>query len=584
MIDRTYPRVIRALVALALLTQLTACLEPPSAVLSVSPRLLALSASTPGGLFVQNDGEAGSTLRFEASAEAAWLSIEPSAGVIEAGVTATLLVSIREGMTPRAGTTSEVTVSSNAGEMTVRVGVRRATGDSVCAHGLRAPGASVLTSAMARSTSIGALPPPSLPSTAAGGESLEVLVLYHEAVRYAPGTVTRAALSTEVTTAAGARLIRAGVAGQHDLVLLPGDDPETALDTLQRDPRVALVAPNVSVHRLGLVPNDPSYADQWWAWCFGVPEAWSVTTGDAASGDDDVIIAVVDDGFNVAHRDLATKLLPGFDFAEGNDDVRTSSPHGSHVAGIALASGDNGTAIAGIAYGDGIRLLPVKVFPDDVRQNGTLDTLVNGMRWAVGLPVANAPPNPNRANVVNLSLGVGSSPPATTVALFEATVAELRAQGAVVVAAAGNRGSGNGVEYPARAAGVIGVGSVDWTGLRSSFSTFGDGLDVMAPGGVAMPHVAPTCRYVLSLGASGEEGLYCQPGTSMAAPFVSGVVALLMAREPANYRSDPDAVAARLLSTALRGDGMSVVEYGAGIACPDAALGADSHCGWPGSE
>ena len=574
---------LRLVMLAASLAVLAACTDPARPVLRVTPTTLALGASTIGELSVRNDGEPGSTLRFSIAPDAPWVHIEPVTGSVNAGDTVSVAVRVRAGMAPPPGTTTMIEVRSNVGSSGVRVGMLRSGGVTVCAHGLHDPGVNHLVASGTLPRPATLEPPVALrpPGRAASPRS-EVLVVYHDDA--STGVVSRAALSGAVASQAGARLLRAGAQGQHDLMALPPGAEEGAMAALEGDPRVAIVAQNVSVHRLASVPNDPGYADQWWAWCFGLAEAWAESSGDLVAGADEIVLAVVDDGVNVAHLDLAPKLLPGWDLAEGNADVRTTSPHGSHVAGIALAVGDNGVGVAGVAYGAGVRLLPVKVFPDDTTRNGSLDDLINGMRWAVGLPVAGAPENANPADIVNLSLGVGSAPPPSTIQLIESTLAAMRAEGAVVIAAAGNRGSGFGVEYPARAADAIAVGSVDWTGLRSRFSTFGDGLDLMAPGGAAHPSTADRCRYVLSLGASTDTSLFCQPGTSMAAPFVSGTAALLMALEPDTYRRDPAAVRARLLATTLRGDGMGVVEYGAGIACPDAALGATTRCGWPASD
>ena len=562
------------------LTALLACSEPARPTLAVTPTVVAVDASSIGEFNVRNEGEPGSTLRFSLATDQPWLWLEPHAGSVRAGDAVMVSVGVRAGMAPPPGEGATVAVQSNAGSDAVRVRVLRSGGVTLCAHGLHDPGVNQLAASRF------ALPGPTavvLPSSSSlAPPPKEVLVTYHADA--ATGAVARASLAGAVATNAGAQLVRAGVQDQHDLMLLPTGAEDRALAALESDPRVAIVAQNVSVHRLASVPNDPAYVDQWWAWCFGLAEAWAESSGDLVAGADEIVLAVVDDGFNVTHLDLAPKLLPGWDLAEGNADVRTTSPHGTHVAGIALAVGDNGVGVAGVAYGAGVRLLPVKVFPDDATKNGSLDDLINGMRWAVGLPVAGAPDNANPADIVNLSLGVGSAPPPSTIQLIETTLAAMRAQGAVVVAAAGNRGSGFGVEYPARAADAIAVGSVDWTGLRSRFSTFGDGLDLMAPGGAAHPSTTERCRFVLSLGSSTDTSLFCQPGTSMAAPFVSGTAALLMVLEPDAYRRDPAAVRARLLATTLRGDGMGVVEYGAGIACPDAALGAATRCGWPAAD
>jgi serine protease len=155
----------------------------------------------------------------------------------------------------------------------------------------------------------------------------------------------------------------------------------------------------------------------------------------------------------------------------------------------------------------------------------------------------------------------------------------MHARGAVVVAAAGNAGY-HAASYPARVDAVIGVGSVDYRGLRSGFSNYGYGLDLMAPGGYAPVGVG--CYAVVSLYRNGDTpGYACAAGTSMAAPYVAGVAALLIAQSPASYAGNPTAVAARLASTALFAPGMLANLYGAGIVCPDAALGASAQCGWP---
>ena len=575
------------LATVMLLVVAGACIELPRPQLAVSTTALTLDLDRTTSFVVSNVGEAGSTLRFTVTSDEPWLLIEPHEGQLEASRTTTVAVRIRSGEAPAEGSQATLSVDSNGGSASVGVQVGEFVGASICARDAGLLDADA--AALGRGSDDGdrwPLDPALAPgaSTASDHAVHEVLIHYHPDVERSATPVGRAALASELAARSGARLVRAGVGSQHDLLRLPPHALEAAWAALERDPRVAAVVPNLPVHRSS-VPNDPSYTAQWWAWCFGLDAAWQVSSGASSTDGDEVVIAIVDDGFNLEHRDLAPKLLPGYDLAEGNDDVRTSlSPHGTHVAGIALAVGDNDIAIAGVAYGAAVRLLPVKVFPDDVSRNGTLDALINGMRWSVGLPVSGAPANPNPADVVNLSLGVGSFPTEAMKTLFQATVAEMRSRGAVVVAAAGNRGTGTGVEYPARSSDVIGVGSVDWTGIRSVFSTYGPGLDLMAPGGTAAPSADTTCLHVLSLGPVGETATACLAGTSMATPFVSGTAALLIAHDPSRYRGRPEAVEARLLTTALSAAGMSTSEYGAGIACPDAALGAASHCGWPGSE
>jgi len=203
------------------------------------------------------------------------------------------------------------------------------------------------------------------------------------------------------------------------------------------------------------------------------------------------------------------------------------------------------------------------------------------MRWAAGLPVADAPPNPHRADVMNLSLAIEPAyVDAAMAAYLAGLVAEVQAAGVTVVAAAGNTGTGAGVAYPARA-GAIAVGSVDADYRRSDFSAYGAGLTLVAPGGYG-----PGCGSVLSSGLAYDAGAHavehaytCMAGTSMAAPYVAGAVALLIGSD-ASLRDRPEAIAERLVAAARGKPGGSVSEFGAGILCLDALL-AEGACGAP---
>lgn len=582
------PNVVRPSLVVVLALVLAACRIGPEAELSVAPTSLVVTTTTSDEFVVSNVGSPESVLTFDVVTDpaASWLDVSPRDGVLDAGSMSIVTVRVATGALPEAGERAAVEVRSDAGTTIVEVLVGDPRGSSVCVRDPSLLGDDLGLPSLARTPApIAPLGVASPPLGVAGppAEPIdEVLVLYHDAATSRAGRLDRASLGNDVARAAGAAIVRHGVHTQHDLLRLPADAPETALAALQRDPRVAAVAPNLPVHRL-TVPNDPWFTSQWWAWCFGAREAWDVATGSAADTQDDVVVAVIDDGIYVNHADLVAKLLPGYDFAERNTTVTTTSTHGTHVAGIALAAGDNAKAIAGIAYGERIRLLPAKVFPDDVTASGSLDNVVNAMRWAVGLPVTDTPENPFPADVVNLSLGIGTLASSGTINLLEAVVAEVRSTGAVLVAAAGNGGQSTGVEYPARTDGVIAVGAVDWSGLRSTFSTYGQGLDIMAPGGLSHPAVAASCRYVLSLGVGEPEALACMAGTSMATPFVSGAIALLIAHDD-GFRSRPDLVEARLFASTLWDDTMTTSAYGSGIACPDALLLAATRCGWPETE
>ncbi|MBA2665531.1 MAG: S8 family serine peptidase [Trueperaceae bacterium] len=417
---------------------------------------------------------------------------------------------------------------------------------------------------------------PTTTATEGGHVPGELLISYHVPPR---GIPARAQLGLDVARSAGAEIRRQGHGAEHDLAVVPERDIARAMERLGRDPRVAHVSRNYVAVRLA-TPSDAHYLAQWYLRDFGAEEAWALEDADGSG--DPVIVAIVDDGLNVDHVDIRAKVLPGRDVYCGDDDVRTSSDHGTHVAGIAAAGSSADGRVVGVAKGRRALVLAVKVFPDDTSMAGSLDAVIRGMRWAAQLPIDGTTPGPYRADVINLSVGFGSALSTSATGLLQETVDEIAALGIVMVAAAGNTGSSSGVTYPARLDRVIAVGSVDWDFTRSSFSTYGDGLDLMAPGGAA-PLLATSdavCRFgsihtMAGAGASGPGAVECLTGTSMASPFVAGTAALLIAAEP-ELRGDPQAIFDRLAATARPAGSAS--EYGHGIVCPDAVLGTGTTC------
>ncbi|TVR89321.1 MAG: hypothetical protein EA416_12660 [Trueperaceae bacterium] len=521
---------------------------------------------------VSNVGEPGSSLRFE---------VEVPTGMTSSVRTATLGAGEWRDVAFGASAPSrDATVTIRALDQDIAVPVRVVADDGLICGPDLAPSAAVST----------ARDGPGVPQLASAETSgIEVVVTYAtEPIRSAAvPTVARRQVADRALASAAASLVRPGGVGEHDLAVVPD---AAALERLRTAPGVALVAPNVSVYRSAL-PNDTELDEQWWVEPFGVAAGWAVQAG-ASGSSDGVIVAIVDDGVNTAHRDLRGEVVAGCDVFDFDSDVRTASHHGSHVAGLAAATGDNDFGIAGIGYGPAVRILGVKIFPDDPLGNGTLDSVLRGMRWAAGLNVTGLATNLHPADVLNMSFGFGRSPGAQVVAVLAATVDEIIDAGAehrpVLIAAAGNRrgleDAGAGVEYPARLDGVIAVGSVDEGGLRSTFSYYGVGLDLVAPGGEA-PSGACGTAGMLSTGSGSTTNLVCLKGTSMAAPIVSGTVALLMLERP-DLRNDPEGVAAHLAATAWRAPRVGSDagnEYGAGLVCLDAVLDAGTTCGaaWP---
>lgn len=293
-----------------------------------------------------------------------------------------------------------------------------------------------------------------------------------------------------------------------------------------------------------VLPDDPAYDRQWSLPQLNLPAAWALTTGSST-----VVVAVLDDGVN-PHPDLG-RVLPGFDFVEdqvragdgdGRDPVAHQVPrshgtrsvwHGTHVAGTVGATADNGLGTAGVDWQ--ASLLPVRVLGRVVpgRGQGTSLDVVAGIRWSVGLEVPGVPLNPHPAQVLNLSLGGGPIVAAEQDALRAAT-----ARGAVVVVAAGNENEDAGATALGGYDEVIVVGAVDPGGRRARYSNFGPAVDVVAPGGDLAEDQDGDGRpdgilstYLDEAGTT--TGLAFLEGTSMAAPHVAGVVALMKAVQPA---------------------------------------------------
>ncbi len=421
---------------------------------------------------------------------------------------------------------------------------------------------------------------PELAFAAQASAADEVLVGYRDDVGGLGLTRSSASdAAAAVVVAAGGTVIRRGLGSEHDLVRAPPGGRDALIDALRRRPEVAYAVPNAPISRAA-APNDPFYDRQWNLSAFGAEPAWSVV--DAATPPAEVVVAVIDDGVAVDHPDFAGALLPGWDVFDGDGDVRNCTDHGTHVAGIVVAARGDAVGVAGAASTPWVRVLPVKAWPNtaDATATTTLDAVTRAMRWAGGLSVAGLPANPNPAQVINMSLGTSSGGTSTA---FATVIDELEALGVVVVAAAGNAGTG-ALDQPA-GSGAIAVGSVDHDYLRSTFSNFGPGLTLMAPGGYAPS--GSTCPAITSTGIDYFSGTAthtwtCKAGTSMATPYAAAAAALLMGVEP-EYRGDPDAVEARLAGTAalLRPPGYDAEAYGAGVLCLDALLTTTSVCGTP---
>jgi serine protease len=317
----------------------------------------------------------------------------------------------------------------------------------------------------------------------------------------------------------------------------------TTLETIKAlatRPDVEWVEPNWILHPFA-VPNDPGFPRQRWHYeMIQLPQAWDTTTGSP-----NVVAAVLDTGVR-RHSDLVDRLDPGFDFvsnsgaADGNgDDNDPSDPgspsqgalefHGTHVAGTIGATGNNAQGATGVAWNT--RILPVRVLGLD---GGSGEDIAQGILFAAGLQNRAGVLPVRKADVINLSLGgPGQCPQA-----FRDLFARVRAAGVIVIAAAGNDNV-NGDYFPAGCPGVVTVSSVGPARTRAPYSNFGTGVDVAAPGGDMSRDLNGDgnpdgiySTYSAMNGAAYVSTFADLQGTSMAAPHVAGVVALMKSVNP----------------------------------------------------
>jgi serine protease len=247
--------------------------------------------------------------------------------------------------------------------------------------------------------------------------------------------------------------------------------------------------------------------------------------------------------------------------------AENSSWHGTHVAGTIAALTNNGTGVAGIAYG--AKVVPVRVLG---KCGGYTSDIADGIIWASGGTVSGVPNIAARAQVINMSLGGGGACDTTT----QNAINSARTRGTVVVVAAGNESQNASNSNPANCAGVIAVAATNRSGGRATYSNYGTIVDVAAPGGDTGAGILST----LNAGTTspGADSYASYMGTSMATPHVAAVAALMLSKNPA---LTPDDVEARLKSSA-RPFPASCSGCGAGIVDASAAIDAAAGTGGGG--
>lgn len=251
--------------------------------------------------------------------------------------------------------------------------------------------------------------------------------------------------------------------------------------------------------------TDPLRSKQWALPAIHLPQAWEQGTGDG------VTIAVLDTGVDTNHPDLAGRTVAGYDFVDHDGDPRDENGHGTHVAGIAAAATNNGVGIAGAA--PDAKIMPVRVLTR--AGQGSRTAIADGIVWAAA----------HGARVINLSLGEsGLMSHLLRGGELNAAIGQAAAKGAVVVAAAGNDSE---LKQPYHlSTPVLIVNASDQDGDPARFTNFGAVGAVAAPG-VGIWSTLPTYRTPMTL--HNESGYGPEDGTSMAAPYVSALAAMLRA-------------------------------------------------------
>ncbi|MCZ7663642.1 MAG: S8 family serine peptidase [Thermoleophilia bacterium] len=288
------------------------------------------------------------------------------------------------------------------------------------------------------------------------------------------------------------------------------------------------------VMRTSLVPNDPGYAYQWWAGSINLPPVWGLP--EIASP---VTVAVLDTGVNTDLPEFTGRFVDGIDIVTGSTAPgawQDTYGHGTEVASVAAAAGNNGYGIAGVSWS--ARIMPVKL-----GSSGSFSSFdaAQGVTYAAD----------HGARVINMSWGA----PSRSYPVADA-VAYARGLGVVMAAAAGNN-YGGAVEYPAAEPGVIAVSATTSTNALAAFSAIGSAVDLAAPGS-SVVSVAP------------YGGLVLVSGTSFSSPMVAGVAALLLSAAP---DLTPAALESFLKSSALDlGPTGPDPSFGAGLVDAAAAL------------
>lgn len=289
------------------------------------------------------------------------------------------------------------------------------------------------------------------------------------------------------------------------VVDMPPGREKALQQALERNPHVKFAELDGEVS-MQMTPSDTYFSTAWHLPKIGAPAAWDVATG---SG---ITIAILDGGVEASHPDLAARLVPGWNFYDNNSNTADITGHGTKVAGVAAAIGNNALGVTGGAWN--AKIMPMRI-SSSTGNITYYSTVANALTWAAD----------RGARVANISFIVSH------VAAVQTAAQYMRSKGGVVVSSAGNTSA-----YTAHAntSAIITVAATDSSDVRASWSAYGPIVDVAAPG-----------VGIRTTAMGGTYGAY--NGTSFSSPLTASVVALMLSANPALQPSQVDSI---LTSTA----------------------------------
>ena len=344
-----------------------------------------------------------------------------------------------------------------------------------------------------------------------------------------------------------------------NVYVMPGD--RSVLEKLLQSDLAAqteFIEPNYIYSTTGNTVNDPEYEKQWNLQQINLEGAWK--RGAYGQG---ITVAVIDTGVSKGPDLNKTDFVKGYDFVNDRSNAQDDNGHGTHVAGTIAQSTNNSYGVAGVSYK--AKIMPLKVLSRF--GSGTIADIAEAIRFAAD----------NGADVINMSLGGGGDSK-----LMREAIDYAHKKGVVVIAAAGNEGSSR-ASYPAYYPNVIAVSAVGPDKTKTSYSNYGDGVDIAAPGGATRSGQENGILQETINPRSIDQFVFKYfQGTSMAAPHVAGVAALIKSRRP---NMSPDKVLEVLQKSALPVKDDPSNYYGAGLLDAEKAVKLASPFGfgftWP---